>query len=108
MDGDVKYIAGFKRGVEAHDQKKDESWVVYHPDDMYDWPQVLRKRGPLLFIGTRGEGLVVVNVVKPHIHRFPKVGLGSRSNVAKLEFAGSDLVVNGKEHIPLSKFTQKK
>ncbi|MBA7477862.1 hypothetical protein ES707_13277 [subsurface metagenome] len=58
--GGITYTAYFKGGVVAYDQESNEHFVLFHPDDMYSWPTVLRLIGPYLLIGTRGEGLAIM------------------------------------------------
>jgi len=102
LEGNTEYVAYFKGGVMAFDRARNRSCVLYHPDDMYAWPQALAKHGPLLFIGTRGEGLVVVDVERPSIQRHPNEG--NRKDVTRLGIEGADLVVNGMKRIPLAEF----
>ncbi|MBS3735479.1 MAG: hypothetical protein KGY99_11275 [Phycisphaerae bacterium] len=61
-DGDVTYTAVFKGAVWAYDAAADESFVVFHPHDMYAWPTQLGKDGRWLLIVTGGEGFALVDV----------------------------------------------
>ena len=61
-DGVVTYAAWFKSGVTAYDSVKNEFRPLYHPNDIYCWPTVLKRWGDYLIIGTNGEGVVFVNL----------------------------------------------
>ena len=68
-DGSIEYLVQFKAGVIAYDQQEDEHYVLFHPDDMYNWPSRLKKVGPYLVVGTHGEGLAIVNLDTFHLKR---------------------------------------
>ena len=90
LDGDTVYTAFFKGAVWAYDLRKDESFVVFHPYDIYSWPTLLRKAGDWLLIGTRGEGLVLVNVKTWYLKRTKEVYL----NIEQLSVTGNKIIVN--------------
>ena len=98
QDGNIRYIACFKAGVVAYDVQNDEHFVVFHPEDMYSWPTALKKAGPHLIIGTRGQGLAIVNLESLHLKRIP---LHSQDDeVKRLEVGDSLIRINGSREIP--------
>jgi hypothetical protein len=68
VDGDITYSAMFKGAVWAYDASADESFVVFHPDDHYAWPEELAISGDWLLINS-GEGLIFVNVKTWYLKR---------------------------------------
>ena len=68
-DGSIVYTPFFKGAVWGYDESLDESFVVFHPHDMYCWPTQLFKSGDWLLINTRGEGVALVNVNTWHLKR---------------------------------------
>lgn len=93
------YEAEFKGGVLAYDRALDQYFVVFHPRDSYDWPTALLKAGPILVIGTRGEGLALVDMRGLRLRRLD-LGPGD-DDVRALELDGGKLRVNGKRLVPL-------
>ncbi|MBI4375901.1 MAG: hypothetical protein HY549_05565 [Elusimicrobia bacterium] len=95
----MTYTAYFKAGVVAYDRARNEHFVVFHPDNHYHWPTALKKTGDVLLIGTRGEGLVAVNLKSWRIKRFR---LGVDDGVRELELWGNAVRVNRKPLLKLS------
>lgn len=91
-DGPITYTAYFKAGVIAYNSETNEHYALFHPKDMYAWPTVLKKLGPYLLIGTRGEGLAIVHTKKFTLRR---VRPASASEVEKIEIVGSKIRLNG-------------
>ena len=102
QDGDIQYIGHFKGGVHAYDSKADKSWVVFHPDDMYSWPTKLVKYGDLLVIGTRGEGLAVIDVAKNRMKRIPLEP--PNDEIREIRIEGNQIVVNDDTTVALPVF----
>ncbi len=100
--GAITYTAYFKAGVVAYDQESNEHFVLFHPDDMYSWPTVLRLTGPYLLIGTRGEGLAMINLQSFHLKRYRLSP--PNDEVGSLEVLHSKIVVNEQEKIDLPDF----
>lgn len=101
-DGSMEYLGYFKAGVVAYDRRADEHWVLYHPRDAYTWPTVLRKHGDFLLVGTRGDGVAVVNL---RANRFKRYRFDDRFNdVQSLEVSGSKVLVNGEPKLELPSF----
>jgi len=98
----ITYTAYFKGGVVAYDEESNEHFVLFHPDDMYSWPTVLRLTGPYLLIGTRGEGLAVINLQSFHLKRYRLSP--PNDEVRSLEVRDSKIVVNEQEKIDLPDF----
>ncbi len=98
----ITYTAYFKGGVVAYDEESNEHFVLFHPDDMYSWPTVLRLTGPYLLIGTRGEGLAIINLQSFHLKRYRLSP--PNDEVRSLEVRDSKIVVNEKEKIDLPDF----
>lgn len=97
LDGDVVYTAFFKGAVWAHDKANDESFVVFHPDDMYSWPTSLHKTGDWLLVNTRGEGLALVNVRTWYLKRIDK----DVNEVQRFEIVGNRAIVNSSIEVAL-------
>ncbi len=100
--GAITYTAYFKAGVVAYDEESNEHFVLFHPDDMYSWPTVLRLIGPYLIIGTRGEGLAIINLQSFHLKRYRLSP--PNDDVRSLEVLYSKIVVNEQEKIDLPDF----
>ncbi len=100
--GGITYTAYFKAGVVAYDQESNEHFVLFHPDDMYSWPTLLRLIGPYLLIGTRGEGLAIINLQSFHSKRYRLSP--PNDEVRSLEVLHSQIVVNEQEKIDLPDF----
>ncbi len=98
----ITYTAYFKGGVVAYEEESNEHFVLFHPDDMYSWPTVLRLIGPYLLIGTRGEGLAVINLQSFHLKRYRLSP--PNDEVGSLEVLHSQIVVNEQEKIDLPDF----
>jgi len=99
-DGPRTYTAEFKAGVVVYDSAKDEHYVLYHPQDMYAFPVVLKLAGPYLVIGTRGEGIAAVELKTLRLKRVRFHG--PDDDVKTLEVKDGALVVNGVRTVPLS------
>lgn len=97
--GGITYTAYFKAGVVAYDEESNEHFVLFHPDDMYSWPTVLKLIGPYLLIGTRGEGLAIINLQSFHLKRYRLSP--PNDEVGSLEVLHSQIVVNEQEKIDL-------
>ena len=92
-DGTVTYRACFKSGVLAIDHSTGEHYALFYPKDQYAWPTVLKKLGPFLLIGTRGEGLAIVDTRDFSLKR---IALGATGNdVERIEIVGAKIRVNG-------------
>jgi len=100
--GGITYTAYFKAGVVAYDEESNEHFVLFHPDDMYSWPTVLRLIGPYLLVGTRGEGLATINLQSFHLKRYRLSP--PNDEVRSLEVLHSKIVVNKQEKIDLPDF----
>ncbi len=100
--GDITYTAYFKAGVVAYDEESNEHFVLFHPRDMYSWPTVLRLIGSYLLIGTRGEGLAIINLQSFHLRRYRLSP--PNDEVRSLEVLHSKIVVNEQEKIDLPDF----
>ena len=97
--GGITYTAYFKGGVVAYDEEFNEHFVLFHPDNMYSWPTVLKLIGPYLLIGTRGEGLAIINLQSFHLKRYRLSP--PNDEVRSLEVLHSKIVVNEQEEIDL-------
>lgn len=100
--GGITYTAYFKAGVVAYDEESNEHFVLFHPDDMYSWPTVLKLIGPYLLIGTRGEGLAIINLQSFHLKRYRLSP--PNDEVRSLQVLHSKIVVNEQEKIDLPDF----
>ncbi len=99
--GGVTYTAYFKSGVVAYDPAANEHWVMFHPDDPFDWPTHLATAGDVLVIGTRGEGLVFVKLPTLQMRRMRVLG---NDTVQQLEVRDSLVVVNGAARVAVPEF----
>lgn len=100
--GGITYTAYFKGGVVAYDEESNEHFVLFHPDDMYSWPTVLRLIGPYLLIGTRGEGLAIINLQSFHLKRYRLSP--PNDEVRSLQVLHSQIIVNEQKKIDLPDF----
>lgn len=99
-EGGIVFTAYFKGGVTAYERAKDEYYVLFHPEDKYHWPTVLKKAGSLLVIGTRGEGVAVIDLKRNYLK---KIDLPEPFNeVRSLEVSDSVMVINGSYEIKRS------
>ncbi len=98
-DGAVVYTADFKAGVVAYDEAKKEHYVLYHPQDLYHAPSVLKRAGPYLLIGTRGEGVAAVDLRTLSLRRLRFSG--SDDDVKSLDIDGGKVYVNGTRELRL-------
>ncbi len=98
----ITYTAYFKGGIVAYDQESNEHFVLFHPDNMYSWPTVLRLIGHYLLIGTRGEGLAIINLQSFHLKRYRLSP--PNDEVRSLEVLHSQIIVNEQEKIDLPDF----
>jgi len=98
----ITYTAYFKGGVVTYDEESNEHFVLFHPDDMYSWPTVLKLIGPYLLIGTRGEGLAIINLQSFHLKRYRLSP--PNDEVRSLEVLHSKIVVNEQKKIDLPDF----
>jgi len=101
-EGNIVYTAYFKAGVIAYDENTDEHFILFHPNDMYSWPTLLKKTGPYLLIGTRGEGLAMVNLETFHLKRFRF--LPPNHVISELELLDSTIRINATKEIDLPSF----
>lgn len=104
-DNSINYKAYFKAGVVAYDKKTDEHFVLFHPENMYDYPTVLKKYGHHLIIGTGGEGLVIVNVDNFHFKRYRNENDNLENmTVSKVDIIDSKIIINDTERLDLPNF----
>jgi len=86
-DDNTVYLGYYKSGVIAYDKSYKEFYVLYKPWNYYWWPTVLNKVGPYLFIGTNGEGLVVIDL---DLRYLKKIIFGSSfDEIKRIEEYGS-------------------
>jgi hypothetical protein len=91
-DGPVTYFASFRAGVIAYDASDNEHYALFQTRDRYAWPTALARTGPYLVIGTRGEGLAIVDTRSFTLER---KRLGSKGDeVATLAIHGTKIRVN--------------
>ena len=69
---------------------------------MYHWPTVLEKVGSYVLIGTRGEGLVIINIQTFYLKRFEFSALDN--DILKIEILSSKLRINDSKEIDLPHF----
>ncbi len=97
--GDITYRAYFKGGVVVYDEESNEHFVLFHPDDMYSWPTVLRLIGSYLLIGTRGEGRAIINLQSFHLKRYRLSP--PNDEVMSMDVLHLKIIVNEQEKIDL-------
>lgn len=102
---DITYTAYFKAGVVAYNSKTDEHYILFHPESMYSWPTKLAQYGNLLIIGTRGEGLVIINTSTLYMERITLSEVNQE--VKSLVIKGSQLIVNDAETVDLDLLARK-
>jgi len=68
-DNNIIYYGYQKSGVVAYDKISDQFYVLYKPWNDYWYPTALKKIGPYLFIGTNGDGLIVMNLNKAYLKK---------------------------------------
>ena len=94
-DKDFIYAAYGKAEVIAYDKVKNEHYVLWHPYNTYNWAECLVKKDNYLFIGTRGEGLVIINLDTFYLKR---IQLKDKWNiVAKIEIDNNKIKINDGE-----------
>ncbi len=97
----IEYVA-YKMGpVIAYNKSKNEHVVLYHPNSMYHWPTVLRKVNEYLVIGTKGEGLIVIDLRNFRFkrHRF----FNHDDDIKRIKLLeGNKVLVNDFRVIPLN------
>lgn len=91
--GDITYRAHFKSGVIAYDRSTQEHYALFYPTDQYAWASVLKMLGPHLLIGTKGEGLSIVDTRTFRLRRVPIGGAGS--DVESIAIVGTKIRING-------------
>lgn len=97
-DGGMVYTAYFKGPVVAYDVVKNEHFILFHPRDMYAWPTVLKKEGHFLIIGTRGEGLALIDLGNFHLRRY---SFGNENDdVKSLKISDRKIIVNNAKEVP--------
>jgi len=98
--GDRIYFAREHKGIDVHDAKTDEYYILYYKD--YKWfdPTVLKNTGPFLIVGSN-EGLFIFNTKNSHLKKYWK---GFEEGVEKVDILPSKIVVNGKVEIDFPKF----
>jgi len=105
---EVVYTAYFKGPVIGRDTTANEFFVLYHPHSFYSWPTVLGKKDSYLIIGTRGEGIVIVDLDNFYLKRYYLGSNIHRSDteeyfsydVQKITFNEDHILVNGEKKIP--------
>ncbi len=97
----VEYIS-YKMGpVIAYNKSKNEHVVLFHPNSMYHWPTVFRKVNDYLVIGTKGEGVIVIDLKNFRFkrHRF----FNHDDDVKRIKLLeGNKVLVNDFRVIPLN------
>jgi hypothetical protein len=100
--GNTTYTAWFKSGVTSYDSVKDEFRPLFHPKSMDSWPSALKLQDDYLIIGTRGEGLAIINLKTSELRRL-KAGEEAAS-VQSISVKNGEIVVNKTVKFPLPKF----
>ncbi|MHC4982781.1 MAG: hypothetical protein ACYTF6_06390 [Planctomycetota bacterium] len=93
-DGQVIYTAYFKGAVWGYDASSDESFVLFHPRDMYNWPVALKQSGDWLLILTGGEGCALVNLRSAYLKRVVDVKI---RRLSKFVVRGNKAVIDDAE-----------
>ena len=96
----VKYVAYFKGGLKCYDLNKMEYYVLYFPGFFYNWPTVLRIYKNYIIIGTRGEGIAIINLNTFYIKRYNLDNL----DVEDINFLESGIYVNNTINLPFPNF----
>jgi len=99
VDGDETYTAYFKAGVVAYDKRLNAHWVVYHPDDYYDWPTCLLRHGPYLVIGMRYGAVAAMDLTSRRLGVYQV--LGKNEDVESLAVRDGKVLANGLREVPL-------
>lgn len=98
----VTYTGWFKSGVTAYDSVKDEFHPLFHPKSRDCWPSALKLYGDYLLIGTRGEGLAIINL-KTSVYR--RINPGQEASyVESLSVKNDEIIVNKTVKVPFPKF----
>ena len=92
-DGALTYTAIAGGGVVAYDAAAGVHYVVFHPTRSDAWPTVLERSGHWLAIGTRGEGVALVDL---HTFHLKRIRTGTAADVVKtLDATEKGFRVNG-------------
>jgi hypothetical protein len=101
IDG-KKFTAFFKGGVVVNDKNNNEYFVLFAPHGYYCWPTVLLEYNGYLIIGTRGEGLVIVNL---NYYVLKRYDLGENfNNVDSISISNGYILINEKQKIEFKEF----
>ena len=95
-DGDLEWFAYFKGPVMGHDLTRNEHFVIYGPETMYNWPTCFASNQDYVWFGTRGDGVFQYDKRHEVLAQIPPGSLRDcPADVSTLELKGPKLVVNG-------------
>lgn len=97
---DFIWYACFKGGVYKYNKKEDTFFVIYFPENVYYWPTVLRKKGNFLYIGTRGEGLIIYHIENQILKQFVNKEI---EDIDKITIDNNEMLINESYKVPLDK-----
>ncbi|MEI8270588.1 MAG: hypothetical protein WCG45_04410 [bacterium] len=96
------FTAYHKSGVIAFNKSSNLYFAIFVPKDSYSWVQVMVKYKNYLLLGTRLEGLAVINLDSYVLKRYD---LGKNYNdVKKISVANSRILINESKQIDFSDF----
>ncbi|GJL79011.1 MAG: hypothetical protein NPINA01_20000 [Nitrospinaceae bacterium] len=104
--GDRIYFAREHLGIDVHDTKTGEYYILYYKDYKWFYPTVLKNKGPYLIAGTDGQGLFIINTETFHLRHHTSFYKKNRApdHVERVDILPSKIVVNGKVEIDLPEF----
>lgn len=96
-DGDIIYNTSIKGPVVGYDTKSDEFFIVFHPNNKHRYPFLLKKSGNYLIIGTRGDGIIIVNTESFYLKKY--VIYSNGGVVENIETKDKKIIINNSEVI---------
>ncbi|MEW6087690.1 MAG: hypothetical protein AB1498_05245 [bacterium] len=96
-NGDIIYTTNIKGPVVGHDIKSDEFFIIFHPDNIHRYPFLLKKLGRYLIIGTKGDGIIIVNTENFYLKKYDISSNGGA--VENIEIEGKKIIINNSDII---------
>jgi hypothetical protein len=104
---EARAVVGFFKGnVYAYDVANQRYRLLYRPTSLYNWVTVSLVRGNCALVGTRGDGVIAVDLAKERVARYPD---GSSANyVRALATDGREAFLAAKGLYRARRFLQRK
>ncbi|HEY5535157.1 MAG TPA: hypothetical protein VIL99_09525 [Ignavibacteria bacterium] len=99
---EMVFTAYHKTGVLAYNKIDKTYFVIFVPKGSYSWVQVIEKYKNYILLGTRLEGLAIINL---NTYLLKRIDFGEKNNdIKKISIRNNRILINDKREIDFEEF----